>query len=218
MEEDDIPQGQIVYRRLIDEIQTGKLQAGARLREVDLAARLGHSRTPVREAIRLLEADGLISHLPRVGAVVRAIDYAEVVELYEMRIVLEVTAARLACRGASEAEITQLGEINAAFAAAEDDEAAALLNRQFHAMLLQASRNRYLLRAIEGLHKALLLLGPTTLNETDRSRHAAKEHELLLNALARRDDAAAADLMRQHMEAAQLIRLRTFSTGRSTTV
>lgn len=217
MEEDDTPQGRIVYRRLIDEIQSGKLLAGARLREVDLAARLGHSRTPIREAIRLLEADGLISHLPRVGAVVRTIDYAEVVELYEMRIVLEATAARLACRGASEAEILQLREINAAFAAAADDEAAALLNRQFHATLLQASRNRYLLRAMEGLHKALLLLGPTTLHDSNRSRSATSEHEAIIDALARRDDATAADLMRQHMEAAQLIRLRSFTFGRSTT-
>ena len=82
-------QGESAYQRLLDAIRRGTLQPGARLIETDLARHLGVSRTPIREAIRQLEADGLVVHLPRLGAAVRSLDYAEVMELYEMRAVLE---------------------------------------------------------------------------------------------------------------------------------
>ncbi|CAN0512359.1 unnamed protein product, partial [Laminaria digitata] len=78
-------QGNATYRRLLDEIREGRLMPGERLRETELAERLGVSRTPVREAIRQLEADGLVGHVPRIGASVRKLDYAEVMALYEMR-------------------------------------------------------------------------------------------------------------------------------------
>jgi DNA-binding GntR family transcriptional regulator len=88
-DETEIPQGQTAYRRLLDDIRNGALLPGARLRETELAERLGISRTPVREAIRQLEADGLVTHLPRQGATIRSLDHGEVIELYEMRAVLE---------------------------------------------------------------------------------------------------------------------------------
>ncbi len=206
---DEIPQGQIVYRCLLEEIRNAVLLPGARLREVELAERLGHSRTPVREAIRMLEADGLVVHQPRQGATVRVLDYPEVMELYEMRAVLEGTAARIAARAANDAELQQLRELNAEFAGAADNQQAARLNRQFHAMLLEAARNRFLLRAMRGLQKTMLILGPTTLLETDRTAIAVREHQVVLEALLARDGPAAETAMRAHMEAAQLVRLRT---------
>ena len=98
----DVSQGHDAYERLVAEIRAGTLRPNDRLTETDLAARFGISRTPVREAIRRLETEGLVIHLARVGATVRALDYAEVTELYEMRAVLEGTAARLSARAASE--------------------------------------------------------------------------------------------------------------------
>ncbi|MDZ7907162.1 MAG: GntR family transcriptional regulator [Gemmobacter sp.] len=112
-DDSDGPQGQGAYRRLLEDIRAGSLPPGTRLRETELAERLGISRTPVREAIRQLEADGLVIHLPRQGATVRSLDYAEVIELYEMRAVLEGTAARLAARAASEVELSELAALNA---------------------------------------------------------------------------------------------------------
>lgn len=206
---EEIPQGQIVYRRLLEEIRDGLLTPGARLREVELAGRLGHSRTPIREAIRLLEGDGLVVHQPRQGATIRVLDYPEVMELYEMRAVLEGTAARLAARAANDAELRQLADLNAEFAAASDEREAALLNRQFHAMLLEAARNRFLLRSMRGLQKTMLILGPTTLLEADRTAVASREHQDVLDALQARDGPAAEAAMRTHMEAAQMVRLRT---------
>ncbi|GHC18891.1 MULTISPECIES: GntR family transcriptional regulator [Gemmobacter] len=206
---EDIPQGQLAYRRLLDEIRRGLLPPGTRLREVELAERLGLSRTPVREAMRLLEGDGLVSHLPRLGATVRSLDYAEIMELYEMRAVLEGTAARLAARAASEVELAELQALNAEFAEASAEEArAAELNRQFHMILQDAAKNRFLIKSIGALQKTMAILGPTTLMEPDRVQAAATEHARVLEAMAARDGLRAETEMRAHIEAAQRMRLR----------
>ena len=202
-------QGQGAYARLLDDIRSGVLMPGARLTETEIAERLNVSRTPVREAIRRLEADGLVAHMPRAGAVVRRLDHSEIMELYEMRTVLEGTAARLAARAASEVEIDELAAIDAEMAAAEGDGAALFeLNTQFHRTLIRAARNRFLVRSVEAVHTTLLILGPSTLARPDRARAAVAEHEAVVAALRRRDGKAAEKRMRAHMEAAQRTRLR----------
>ena len=202
-------QGREAYDRLIAEIRAGKLRPGDRLTETDLAARLGISRTPVREAIRLLEADGLVDHQPRAGARIRRLDHAEVTELYEMRAVLEGTAARFAARAAYDSELADLRAINADFAAARGNpEALYHANRQFHAVLLTAARNRFLLRATEAVQKTLLILGRSTMEEAERADSAAAEHAAILAALEAHDGAAAEAAMRAHIESAHRARQR----------
>ena len=207
-EDQDAPQGQTVYRQLLSEIRTGLLLPGARLRETELAARLNTSRTPVREALRQLEADGLVSHAPRQGATLRRLDYGEVVELYEMRAVLEGTAARLAARGAMPVEIEELAAINADLASADLGLPAQETNRQFHRMLLETARNRYLVKSMSTLHKTLLILGPTTLAESGRQAGAVAEHAAVIEAVAARDGDAAERAMRAHIAAALKARIR----------
>jgi len=207
-DDSEIPQGQGAYRRLLDEIRDGALSPGARLRETELAERLGISRTPVREAIRQLEADGLVVHLPRQGATIRSLDHAEVVELYEMRAVLEGTAARLAARAASDIELAELVALNAELASATAGPQAREMNRQFHRTLIEAARNRFLVKAMSALQKTLLILGPTTLAEPSRAVSAVDEHGAVLAALQARDGAAAELAMRRHVEAALSARLR----------
>jgi DNA-binding GntR family transcriptional regulator len=202
-------QGEGAYWRLLQEIRTGQLPAGARLTETELADRLAISRTPVREAIRRLEADGLVRHEPRVGAMVRSLDYAEVMELYEMRSVLEGTAARMAARSASEVEIAELAAINDEMASVpEDPQRLAALNQRFHLTLIDAARNRYLVKSVQSVHKVMLILGPTTLEEAGRARAAMAEHAEVLAALSARDGLAAEAAMRRHMDAAHRARLR----------
>lgn len=202
-------QGQGAYLRLLDEIRSGALPPGSRLTETEIAERLKISRTPVREAIRRLEAEGLVNHMPRAGAAVRRLSYPEIMELYEMRVVLEGTAARLAARSASEVEIEELAAINAEMAAASGDGAAlSRLNRQFHTRLIDAARNRFLVRSVNTVQTTLLIIGPSTLEEAARAREATAEHQGVVDALARRDGDAAEALMRRHMEAAQRTRLR----------
>lgn len=207
-EETEIPQGQSAYRRLLDEIRSGALVPGARLREIELAKRLGISRTPVREAIRQLEADGLVAHLPRQGATIRSLDHAEVVELYEMRAVLEGTAARLAARAASDIELAELVALNAELAAAPAGAQAREVNRIFHRTLIEAARNRFLIKAMSALQKTLLILGPTTLAEPERAASAFVEHGAVLTALLARNGAEAELAMRAHVEAALSARIK----------
>jgi DNA-binding GntR family transcriptional regulator len=202
-------QGEGAYGCLLEEIRAGRLLPGTRLTETEVAARLAVSRTPVREALRRLEADGLVTHEPRVGAMVRSLDYAEVMELYEMRNVLEGAAARMAARSASGVEIEELAEINAGMAAAEGDAPRlAALNQRFHLTLIDAARNRYLVKSVQSVHKTMLILGPTTLEGVERARAAVAEHQAILAALAARDGAAAEAAMQAHMQAAHRVRLR----------
>jgi DNA-binding GntR family transcriptional regulator len=208
----DAPSGRSAYLRLLADIRAGALSPGARLRETELAERLGISRTPVREAIRQLEADGLVTHAPRQGAVVRSLDYAEVMELYEMRAVLEGTAARMAARAASELELGELEALNAELAAATQAATAYELNRQFHLTLLDAAKNRFLVKAMSTLQKTMLILGPTTLAAPERAGCAVAEHARILTALRARDEQRAEAEMRAHIEAAHVVRLRVLRT------
>jgi len=204
----DTRQGRDAYERLVQEIRHGALKPGDRLVEADLATRLGLSRTPVREAIRQLESDGLVGHMPRAGASVRKLEYAEITELYEMRAVLEGTAARFAARAASEIELAELAAINDEMRAASDSQTLYDANRQFHAVLLNAARNRYLVKSVEAVQKTLLILGPSTMEEGDRAAQAIAEHGHVLDALHARDGDAAEAAMRAHIEAAHSARLR----------
>lgn len=204
-------QGQEAYQRLIADIGAGALAPGARLLESEIAQRLGISRTPVREAIRRLEAEGLVVHMPRTGAAVRRLDPAEISELYEMRGVLEGAAARLAARTASEVDIAELAAINAEMGAAFADLRVLYdLNRQFHAALVNAARNRFLARSVEGLRTTLLILGPSTMEDGSRAAEAVAEHDEVLAAVRARDETAAEAAMRRHIAAAHGVRLRQF--------
>jgi len=202
--------GNVAYAALLAEIRDGKLTPGDRLRETDLADRLGVSRTPVREAIRQLEADGLVTHLPRQGASVRRLDYAEVMELYDMRAVLEGTAARLAVRSASDVELAELRSLNDEIRAAGEGTNASQLNRHFHALLLNSAKNRFLAKSVHAMQKAMMILGPTTLAQTERFENAIQEHTAILDALDARDAGAAETAMRRHIEASQRTRIKAF--------
>ena len=108
---DELPRSERAHRYLRDAIRAGRLRPGDRLREVDLAATIGLSRTPVREALARLESEGLVVNDSMRGIVVTELDYSMVAELYVMREVLEGTAARLAAQHASEVELSILEEL-----------------------------------------------------------------------------------------------------------
>ncbi|MEM9851585.1 MAG: GntR family transcriptional regulator, partial [Pseudomonadota bacterium] len=161
--------GATAYDALMAALSDGVYAPGDRLREEEVARRLALSRTPVREALRRMEAEGMVIHRPRAGAVIRQLSHAEVVELYEMRIVLERTAAQMAARHGSGAEFDTLAMLNDRIAAARDNPATgAAINQRFHRGLYQAGRNRFLLESARGLNNALLLLGPSTYTDPDR--------------------------------------------------
>lgn len=199
------------YEQIRARILSGDIRSGDRLREVELAEALGLSRTPVREAIRRLEQDGIVEHAAHKGAVVRSMDQSAITELYTIREVLEGTAARLAAQHASEAEIEALGEVLATQPPESDDLDAVEASRRngvFHRAIGHAAHNRFLLSAMEGISNAMALLGPTTLAMKGRIDAAQIEHRAILSAIAARDADAADEAARAHIRAAHRARLR----------
>jgi DNA-binding GntR family transcriptional regulator len=199
--------GQEAYARIRAAIRDGSLAPGVRLTETDLAARVGVSRTPVRQAIARLEAEGLLTHEPRRGLAVTRPDHAQVIELYVMREILEGAAARLAAQHATETELGALAELVAAEAGRLDDpRGLSEINIRLHGLIYLAARNRYLLRSLEQLSATMALL-PSLLATGGRGPAAHAEHRALLAALQARDGAAAEEVARAHVRAAQRHRL-----------
>jgi DNA-binding GntR family transcriptional regulator len=204
----DSSRGERAYIRLKTDIGNGVMAPGSRVRESEIAERLGISRTPVREALRRLEADGLIVHAAHQGAVVAQLDHQAVIELYDMRETLEGPAARYAARHASEAEIQDLAELVESESETADLAARAELNRAFHASLYRAGHNRYLLKALLSLGDAMILLGGTTLGTDERFKAAHAEHMDIVKAIEDRDPNRAETAARAHIRNAQRARLK----------
>lgn len=192
--------GTNAYDLLLSAIEEGQLPSGTRLREVELASRFAISRTPVREALKRLEAQGLVAHEPHHGAVVATLDYASVIELYHIREVLEGTAAGLCATHATEPEIDLLQSMVAADRAiAQDAPALARSNRQFHRQIHLSARNRFLNVMLENMRLSLALLPGTTLGMPTRGPVSVEEHAVVVARIAARDAAGAEKAARDHI-------------------
>lgn len=208
------PRGEQVYLKLRDEIHAGKLKPGEKVRETEVANWYGVSRTPVREALRRLESDGLLVFAPWRGVVVAELDQQQVIELYAMRQVLEGTAARLAAQHAAESEIDALRALLEREANVGDDfEKMAAFNRQLHQALYSAAHNRYLLGALNALRDSLALLRSTTYSNPGRIAAGHREHIAIIEAIARRDADSADTAARKHIASAERLRLRMLIEG-----
>lgn len=197
------------YQDIRGKILSGTIKPGDRLREGELAEKLGLSRTPVREAIRRLESDGLLIHEPHKGVVVAQLDYQAVTELYLVREVLEGTAAALAAQHASEAEVAALTDLlENQLPDATDPAQASRLNRVFHRAIYHGAHNRFLIKTLDGLAQSMALLGRTTLGLPGRQTEALAEHRAILDAIARKDSTAADEAARAHIRSAHKARLR----------
>ena len=199
------------YQQLLTQIQRGQLKPGDYLREQAIAEALGVSRTPVREALRRLESDGLVTSEPRFGMVIRDLSYAEVIELYQIREVLERTAAQMSARVITEVELQELEVIQSRMEKVRHDaREMALINHTFHVAILNSAKNRYLWKALESVQKAMLILGPSTMEFPERAETAIEEHRSLLDALRARDVTLAEKVMGEHLTNAQRYRLKQF--------
>lgn len=198
-----------VYRRLRDAIQEGEFKSGHRVMEIEVADWLKVSRTPVRDAIRRLEAEGMLEHEPRNGLVVARLDRQAVMELYVMRETLEGTAARLCARHASDMEIQDLVDLVEREQQMRGDfEALARHNLRFHAAIHRGAHNRYLEKSLLAVNDSMGLLGKPLMLLPHRAEAAAAEHARLVEAIQRRDSEAAAGAAQSHVRAAQRERLK----------
>jgi DNA-binding GntR family transcriptional regulator len=206
-----------VYRRLRDAIREGQFKSGDRMMEIDIADWLKVSRTPVRDALRRLEAEGMLQHEPPKGLVVARLDRQAVMELYVMRETLEGTAAGLCARHASDMEVLGLMElIDRERELQGDAEAVARHNRHFHEAIHRGAHNRYLEKSLAAVNDSMWLLGKPLMLLPHRAQQALEEHARIVNAIRRRDPDAAGEAARAHVRAAQRERLkRLFPDSRS---
>jgi DNA-binding GntR family transcriptional regulator len=197
-----------VYGKLRSAIRNQELKPGDRLREVQLAERLGVSRTPVREALKRLEADGLTRVAPPRGFVVTELTHRRVMELYAMREILAGVAARFAAEQASPMEIQTLQELVTQQGTAKDATAAARLNDRLREAITSAAHNEFLTRATNSLNDALELLGTTTYSVPGRIESGWKENKKIVEAIARRNGAVAEEAARLHVRNAAKLRVQ----------
>jgi DNA-binding GntR family transcriptional regulator len=198
-----------VQQRVREAIHAGRYGPGERLRETEVADWLAVSRTPVREALRRLEAEGRLTFVPWRGVVVAELDRRQVTELYAMRTILEGAAARLAARHVGEAEIDLMdGLLARAKAAGGEAKTLAVLNRQFHQAIYTGAHNRYLMQSLETLRNSLALLRGTTFSVPGRAKTAHRAHAAILAAIKARDADAAEQAARDHIRAAERTRFR----------
>lgn len=209
----DLQLGGAVYRSVRQAIATGRFKPGDRLREVTIANLLNVSRTPVRDALKRLESEGLLTIAPSRGLIVTELDRQNVLELYGLREILEGSAAALAANRASESEILALFEILEEEANHLDDASKlAEINRHFHSALYAASHNRYLIAAASGLSRSLHLLPGTTLSVPGRAVSSHEEHIEIVSHIEQRNPATAEQIARKHIREARRLRLRMLFT------
>jgi DNA-binding GntR family transcriptional regulator len=203
-----------VYDRLREDILSEELTEGAPLVELDLAARYGTSRTPVREALRRLEHDGLIERHDR-SFTVRATSPEQVLEIYEIRIALEGIAARSAAEHRSSYHLARLRGAIEDMRAADpgDPRAMAATNLRFHQALWSAGRNATLVDLLGRLQSYITRYPATTLAEPGRWVQAIAEHTAMVDAIEARDEPTARRIAEEHMTTARAIRLRHALAG-----
>lgn len=192
-----------VAEKIRSAILRGELKPGAKLTEQDLAAEFEVSRTPIREAIRQLEVERLLTRIPFVGVTVRQLSAEEVIELLEIREVLEGLVARLATRHMDDAHLSRLQAcLRRLTEAARQGAVAAYLDHAlaFRRALVECCRSESLAEHVLVIENRLRLVGHRTAVLPGRMEASITEHEKLLAAIARGDAAAAERLNRERIQ------------------
>lgn len=200
-----------VLRRLRREMASGEFPPGHQIRQAEIAERYGVSPTPVREALRLLEADGVIQYTPHRGATVTELSSRELDDLYHIRSIIETELARLAGQRATPEQITEIRrqheELRAATKTA-DAETLSTMNREFHLAVLRLGSPLVAQHVVTPLWQGFLPPSRSQWRSESRNKLFVSEHETLVKALEQGDPAAVADAMSHHLRSAAKMRAK----------
>jgi DNA-binding GntR family transcriptional regulator len=176
-----------------------ELEPGSWIDEIKLSQEYGISRTPLREALKVLAAEGLVTMKVRRGAYVTEVSDQDLSEVYHLLSLLESDAAAVVAERATEAQLKDLQALHAELeAAAGDREAFFAVNERFHMRLLELAGNRWRNQMVADLRKVMKLNRHNSLLKTGRVRESLQEHRAVMEALAQRDAAAAMRRMQEH--------------------
>lgn len=188
---------------LRDMIMTGKLKEGDKVNEGKLCETMGISKTPMREALRVLSVEGLIRLVPNRGAFVTKPEFEEIAEMFDVMSLLEGFCASRACEKMTPGHFAHLEKLHARLEEnfeRHDQEEYIRINNQYHSFIQEIAGNRTLNQIVDGLRKKILLYRFQSLNLPTRFADSIREHRDLLEAFRQRDESRAEALMRQHLK------------------
>ena len=204
-----------VYASIREGILNGKYKEHDELREITLGSELGVSRTPVREALRQLELEGLVEILPNRGAYVRGINEEDVFEIYSIRSLLEGLAARWAAEHITKEQLDELEEVIflSEYHMKKEEENVELMaqyDSRFHEILYEASGSRFLSKVLKEYHEYVKLARKMSVQSPDRARKSVREHKQILIAIQEKDPDMAEQLANEHIRhVMQNLKMRT---------
>lgn len=206
----------LIRETIREAILDSQLSSGTWLREEELARYFGVSRTPVREALQILRADGLVEAAPNQGARVAALTTDDVLALYLVREVLDGLAARLATARMTPDQLQQLEQINDEMECANernDTRSVSDLNLKFHQHLRHAAGNTYLSRFMEQVEHAIRRTSQTIFTYPGHTERSVGEHREIIEAIRSGDSAMAEELAIQHVHTARRLKLQMLMEG-----
>ncbi|WP_313518458.1 GntR family transcriptional regulator [Pseudomonas sp.] len=190
---------EVIAKHLREAIISGHFAEDEPIRQDDIARLFNVSKIPVREALKRLEAEGLVQFLRNKGAVVTRISEPELAQIFEVRVLLEVQAIRLAVPKMTRAQIERATAICDAFIADDDVSRWAELNWAFHTCLYEAAQRPFLLNLIRSIHDKVERYLRMQMTFPEGKQRADQEHREILRACADRDAERAAELIEQHI-------------------
>lgn len=201
--DDFLPLRDVVFNTLRKAILTGQLKPGERLMEVHLANRLGVSRTPIREAIRKLELEGLVIMIPRRGAEVARITEKSLRDVLEVRRSLDALSVELACERITQEEIEQLEKACKEFEAATKGKDAAVIAKAdvaLHDIIVKATGNLRLKQLVNNLAEQMYRYRFVYIREEDKHEKLVEEHREIFESIVSRDKQRAAKAAKLHID------------------
>ena len=207
-----MPLRDVVFHTLRRGIMQGDLKPGERLMEIKLANRLGVSRTPIREAIRMLELEGLVVMIPRKGAQVAEITEKDLKDVLEVRMGLEELAVKFACQRITEEQLDNLYHASRKFEEAvkrEDLTELAQADVDFHDLIYKATGNERLVQLLNNIREQMYRYRVEYLKDEEIRGSLVQEHDTLLEKLSQRDLEGAKQVTQSHIERQQAYRLET---------
>ena len=198
-----LPLRDVVFQTLRTAILKGDLKPGERLMELQLASKLGVSRTPIREAIRMLEQEGLARTIPRKGAEVAGMTEKDMEDVLQIRCVLEELAARLSCQNITDEEMRELKIAMVAFEEKTREGNVVELAKAdvtFHDIIYRAADNPKLLVLLNNLREQMYRYRTEYMKDDRIHPVLIREHKEMVKALENRDQELVAREVRQHLK------------------
>ncbi len=198
-----LPLRDVVFNTLRQAILRGELKPGERLMEIQLANKLGVSRTPIREAIRKLELEGLVLMIPRKGAEVADITEKSLLDVLEIRRALEELSAQLACDRITKEEIQELVKEAEGFKKAlksKDVTEIAEADVRFHDVIYLATKNQKLIQLLNNLREQMYRYRVEYLKKEDVYPQLIREHEEIIEQISKKEKEKATQIVCQHID------------------